>query len=206
MPHRLLGVAVRGDKPPEVLALIEQAEQLGLHAVWMTTGGARLDSITIFAAAALRTQYIKLGTSIVPTLPRHPLVMGQQAQVVAQLAPGHFRLGVGPSHRPTIEAMGIPFTSPLGHLREYLRILKALLQQGRVNMDGTYYKAHATISEPLDLPVMASALQHGSFELCEEEADGAITWVCPGIYLRDVALPAMRLGAERAGRPVPDCA
>jgi F420-dependent oxidoreductase-like protein len=203
MPHRLLGVAVRGDKTQEVLAHIEQAERLGLHAVWMTTGGARLDSLTVFAAAALRTQHIKLGTSIVPTFPRHPLVMVQQAQVVAQLAPGRFRLGVGPSHRPTIEAMGIPFSAPLGHLREYLRILKALLQQGRVDMDGTYYKAHETIPEPVDLPVMASALQRGSFELCGEEADGAISWICPGVYLRDVALPAMRLGAERAGRPVP---
>jgi F420-dependent oxidoreductase-like protein len=183
--------------------MIEQAEQLGLHAAWMTTGGARLDSITLFAAAAVRTQRMKLGTSIVPTFPRHPLVMVQQAQVVAQLAPGRFRLGVGPSHRPTIEAMGIQFTAPLGHLREYLRIVKPLLQQGRVDFDGTYYKAHETIPEPLDLPVMASALQRGSFELCGEEADGAISWICPGEYLRDVALPAMRMGAERAGRPVP---
>ena len=203
MPPRLIGVAVRGNKTREVLTHIEQAEQLGLHAVWMTTGGARLDSITIFAAAALRTQHIKLGTSIVPTFPRHPLVMVQQAQVVAQLAPGRFRLGVGPSHRPTIEAMGLPFASPLGHLREYLRILKALLQHGRVDMDGTYYKAHETIPEPLELPVMASALQRGSFELCGEAADGAISWICPGVYLRDVALPAMQVGAERAGRPVP---
>jgi F420-dependent oxidoreductase-like protein len=183
--------------------MIEQAEQAGIHAAWMTTGGARLDSITMFAAAALRTQRIKLGTSIVPTFPRHPLVMAQQAQVVAQLAPGRFRLGVGPSHRPSIEAMGIPFASPLGHLREYLRILKALLQQGRVDFDGTYYKAHETIPEPVDLPVMASALQQGSFELCGAEADGAISWICPGVYLRDVALPAMHRGAERAGRPVP---
>ena len=183
--------------------MIEQAEQLGIHAAWMTTGGARLDSITVFAAAAVRTQRIKLGTSIVPTFPRHPLVMVQQAQVVAQLAPGRFRLGVGPSHRPTIEAMGIQFTSPLSHLREYLRVLKPLLQQGRVDFDGDYYKAHESIPEPLDLPVMASALQRGSFELCGEEADGAISWICPGVYLRDVALPAMRLGAERAGRLVP---
>ena len=199
----MIGVAIRGNKASEALAMIEQAEQLGLHAAWMTTSGARLDSITVFAAAAVRTQRIKLGTSIVPTFPRHPLVMVQQAQVVAQLAPGRFRLGVGPSHRPTIEAMGIQFTAPLGHLQEYLRIVKPLLQQGRVDFDGTYYKAHETIPEPLDLPVMASALQRGSFELCGEEADGAISWICPGEYLRDVALPAMRMGAERAGRPVP---
>ena len=50
---------------------------------------------------------------------------------------------------------------------------------------------------------MASALQRGSYALCGEEADGAISWVCPGLYLRDVALPAMHAGAERAGRPVP---
>ena len=39
--------------------------------------------------------------------------------------------------------------------------------------------------------------------MCGAEADGAISWVCPGLYLRDVALPAMETGAERAGRPVP---
>src|SRR5215470_7690205 len=159
MSQKRVGVAVGGDKVNEVLAIIERAEHLGIQAAWMTTGGVRLDSLTTFAAAALRTQHIFLGTSIVPTFPRHPLVMAQQAQVVAQLAPGRFRLGIGPSHRPTIEAMGIPFSSPLGHLREYLRILKALLQQGRVDMDGTYYKAHESIPESLDLLVMASALQ-----------------------------------------------
>jgi F420-dependent oxidoreductase-like protein len=203
MSDQLLGIAVRGNQVQEMLAMIAQAEQLGIHAAWMTTGGARLDSITVFAAAALRTQRIKLGTSIVPTYPRHPLVMVQQTQVVAQLAPGRFRLGVGPSHRPSMEAMGLTFTAPLGHLREYVRILKALLHTGRVDVDGTYYKAHDAIPEPLDVPVMASALQRGSFELCGEEADGAISWICPGVYLRDVALPAMRAGAERAGRAVP---
>ncbi|MGQ4807985.1 F420-dependent glucose-6-phosphate dehydrogenase [Candidatus Entotheonellaceae bacterium PAL068K] len=203
MSEQRIGVAVRGDRSDEILAAIEHAEQLGIHAAWMTTGGARQDSITIFAAAALRTQRIKLGTSIVPTFPRHPMVMVQQAQVVAQLAPGRFRLGVGPSHRPMIELMGFNFTSPIGHLREYVQILKALLQQGRVDFDGAYLKAHATIPEPLDVPVMASALQRGSFELCGEEADGAISWICPWFYLRDVALPAMQAGAEKAGRPVP---
>lgn len=72
-----------------------------------------------------------------------------------------------------------------------------------MDFDGTYYKAHAAIAQPLDVLVMASALQRNSFELCGEEADGAISWVCPGPYLRDVALPAMRVGAERAGRSVP---
>ena len=171
----------------------------------MTTGGARPDSITAFAASAGLTERIKLGTSIVPTYPRHPLVMVQQAQIVAQLAPGGFRLGVGPSHRPTIEAMGIEFNAPLGHLREYLQILKAILQQGRVDFDGEHYTAHDGIAEPLDIEIMGSALRKGSFELCGAESDGAISWICPFDYLRDVALPAMQAGgaAGPGGRRPP---
>jgi F420-dependent oxidoreductase-like protein len=198
-----IGVAARGDHVNDILRMIERAEELGIHAAWMTTGGARFDSITVFAAAAMRTQRIQLGTSIVPTFPRHPLVMVQQTQVVAQLAPGRFRLGVGPSHRPLMISMGMNFTSPIGHLREYVQILKAILQQGEVDFDGEFYHAHDKIAEPLEVPVMASALQRGSFELCGAEADGAISWICPPVYLRDVALPAMQAGAEKAGRPVP---
>ena len=203
MDRKPIGIAIDGTRVAEIQTAIERAEQLGIQAAWLPTGGAQLDNITSFAAAAARTRSIKLGTSIVPIYPRHPLVMAQQVQVVAQLAPGRFRLGIGPSHRREMRPMGINIQHPLGHMREYLRILKALLQQGKVDYDGEFYQAHETIPEPLDVPVMASALQRGSFELCGAEADGAITWVCPKDYLRDVALPAMKKGAEEAGRPVP---
>jgi F420-dependent oxidoreductase-like protein len=203
MTEKLIGVAVGGSKVEDVLSAIERAEELGIQAAWMTTGGARLDSITTFAAAAARTQQIRLGTSIVPILSRHPLVMAQQVQVVAQLAPGRFRLGVGPSHRPSMEAMGVNFDAPLGHLREYLQVLKPLLQKGKVDFEGAYYKVHESIPVAADVPVMASALRRGSFQLCGAVADGAISWVCPGVYLRDVALPTMRAAAQEAGRPAP---
>jgi len=203
MAEKLVGTAVTGSTITEIQAKIQRAEELGIHAAWMTTGGASLDSLTCFAASAAGTSTIKLGTSIIPTYPRHPLVAVQQAQVVAQLAPGRLRLGVGPSHRPMMESMGIDFHAPLAHLREYLRILKALLQTGSVDFDGEHYSAHASTAGPLDVQVMGSALQKGSFELCGAEADGAISWICPATYLRDVALPAMKKGADEAGRAVP---
>lgn len=187
----------------EIQTDVEWAEHLGIQAAWVPTDGARIDGITTLAATAARTRDIMLGTAIVPTYPRHPLVMAQQVQVVGQLAPGRFRLGIGPSHRPLMQQMGIDLRSPIGHLREYVRILKALLQEGKVDLDGDYYQAHETIPEPVDVPVMVSALQRGSFELCGAEADGAITWICPHDYLRDVGLPAMTQAAEEAGRPVP---
>ena len=203
MTDQLVGIAVGGPTIREIQTMILRAEELGIPAAWMTTGGARPDSITVFAATAALTQNIKLGTSIVPTYPRHPLVMAQQAQIVAQLAPGRFRLGVGPSHRPTIEAMGLPFNAPLAHLREYLQILKAILQNGRVDFDGQHYTAHDSIPQPLDLEIMGSALRRGSFELCGAESDGAISWICPPQYLQDVALPALQAGARQARRQTP---
>ena len=203
MPDQLVGAAIRGSTISEVQTNIARAEELGLNAAWMTTGGASLDSLTCFAASAGATTNIKLGTSIIPTYPRHPLVVAQQAQVVDQLAPGRLRLGVGPSHRPTIESMGIEFNAPLGHLREYIQVLKSLLQTGSVDFQGIHYSAKASIPGPLDVQVMGSALRTGSFELCGAVADGAISWICPGVYLRDVALPAMEKGANESGRPVP---
>jgi len=99
--------------------------------------------------------------------------------------------------------MGIDFNAPLGHLREYVQILKAILQTGAVDFKGKHYLATASIAGPLDVQVMGSALRTGSFELCGAVADGAISWICPGVYLRDEALPAMEKGAKEAGRPVP---
>lgn len=205
MSDKRIGVAVMGGDAASILARIEGVERVGIPAAWLTTGGAGLDALTIFSAAAVRTHQIMLGTCITPTWPRHPIVAVQQVQVVANLAPGRFRLGVGPSHKQGIEqTFGVDFRAPLTNLREYVGIVKALLADGAVDFDGRHYHAHARISGPVrDVPVLASALRRASFEFCGAEADGAISWVCPGIYLRDVALPAMKAGAQRAGRPVP---
>ena len=204
MPTQRIGLHAGAPNAAASLDLMRRAEAAGVQAAWLTTGGTGLDALTLFAAAAVQTDHILFGTSIVPTYPRHPIVAAQQAQVLDQLAPGRLRLGVGPSHRPTMRAMfGYNLRAPLTNLREYLQILRALLHNGSVNFDGQEYTAHASIPNPVHIPVMASALQEGSFELCGAEADGAISWVSPAAYLRDKALPAMRRGSDRAGRETP---
>ncbi len=205
MASGTIGVHVVAPDAAKVVDGIVHAEELGIPAVWLTTGGTAPDGLTVLAAAAMRTSRVLLGTSIIPTFPRHPIVTVQQSLALAALAPGRFRLGVGPSHKPTIEGMyGIPFRRPLTHLRAYLRVLKGLLKEGAVDVEEAGITAHARLAgAPPRVPVMASALQRRSFELCGELADGAITWICPASYVRDVALPALRAGAERAGRPVP---
>lgn len=199
------GVSAAGGDASAVLDRIVELERADIGASWLTTGGAGIDGLTVLAAAAARTQRIKLGTSIVPSWPRHPIVVVQQTQVIARLAPGRFRLGIGPSHKPTIEGtFGYEFTAPLDHLREYVHVVRTLLHSGSIDFDGKHYKAHARIAAPMaDVPVMASALRKASFEFCAAETDGAISWVCPPEYLRDAALPAMSDSAKKAGRTMP---
>jgi F420-dependent oxidoreductase-like protein len=204
MKNLIVGVHVAGTNAPKLIDSIAAAERAGVQCAWMTSGGVAPDPLVIFAAAAARTTRIMLGTSIIPTFPRHPLAMVQGAAAIDALAPGRLRLGVGPSHKPSMEGMwGIPFERPQEHLREYLTILRAILNDGKVDFDGRRLKAHAQLPAPTRVTVMASALRAIGFRTCGELADGAISWVCPLTYLRDVALPAIREGAAKAGRPAP---
>jgi F420-dependent oxidoreductase-like protein len=201
------GLAMRNPNPADTLAAIVRAEQLGLPAVWSTVGGTNPDAVTLFAAAAAQTSRIGLGTAIVPTYPRHPIALASQALVLAALAPGRFRLGIGPSHRPTIEGMfGIPMQKPLDHLREYLTILRGLLWEGSTDFQGMHFQVKAALPDGVDppkTPLPISALRAGAFRLAGEIADGAISWVCPVPYLINTARPALEAGAQAAGRPVP---
>ena len=188
-----------------IVGRIEELEAKGIDTAWLPTGGAGFDALTLYAAAAAKTESIALGTCIIPTWPRHPVTTVQQVQVLATLAPGRLKLGLGPSHKPMIESMfGYDFTKPLTNLREYVHIVKALLREGTVDFDGYHYRAHARIAPISDIPIMASALRTGSYDFCGEATDGAISWVSPYVFLRDVALPAMQAGAKRAGRETPD--
>lgn len=205
MRNLLIGVHILEATVPATLQAIAQAEAAGVDVAWLTMGGSQPDPVAIFAVAATRTERIKLGTCIVPTYPRHPLALAQEARVVAELAPGRFRLGVGPSHQVFIEGLwGIPFRRPLSHLREYLQILKAALQQGRqIGFSGEFFNVRGTWGPPVEIEIMASALRRKSFELAGELADGAISWVCPFHYVQQVAIPALATGAARARRPRP---
>jgi alkanesulfonate monooxygenase SsuD/methylene tetrahydromethanopterin reductase-like flavin-dependent oxidoreductase (luciferase family) len=132
------------------------------------------------------------------------LALAQQAATVAALGPGRLRLGVGPSHRPTIEhAYGLPMDAPLEHLKEYIAVLRAALWEGQVDHQGRFFTARAKLSSTPRLPLLISALGEQAFRLAGGVSDGAISWNCPPVYLRDIALPALQVGAQAAGRPTP---
>jgi len=200
-----IGVQIVEPTAPESISAVERAEKLGIQAAWMTLGGARPDSIAMMAVAATQTASIQLGTCIAPFYPRHPIAMAQTARVVAEIAPGRFRLGIGPSHKPLMEkGWGIPYDRPVSRLDEYLQVLAAALKiGGRVNFQGQFYQANIDVGAPLDIQIMASALREKSYRLAGEKADGAISWVSPLAYIATSAIPAIASGAKKAARKKP---
>lgn len=203
MNSQQIGVAIHERSASAMVSAIRYAESANVSMLWLTTG-AGPDALTVIAAASSVTQRIKLGTAIVPTYPRHPLVMAQQCADIANLAPGRFVLGLGPSHTTTIEGRyGLRYDRPLGHLREYVTLVRGLLSGEQVDFTGKHFNVHAKLFYGADVPIIVSALRAGSFELAAEITDGAVTWICPARYLRDVALPAMEASARKAGRSRP---
>lgn len=199
-----VGLSVSGINAAEAVSTIVAAEAAGVRQTWMIQTPPSPDTLTIFAAAAVQTTSVRLGTAIVPTYPRHPLTLVQQALAFGDLAPGRLRLGIGPSHQPTIEGTyGIPMTAPLEHLREYVEVLRAALWDGKVDHHGRFFKIKATLPRTPCTPILISALRTGAFQLAGEIADGAISWMCPVQYLLEKALPALQKGAARSGRSVP---
>ena len=199
-----VGLVVQATDAATAISRIQEAEHAGVQQVWMTQSVGMLDTLTLFATVATHTTRIRLGTSIVPIYPRHPLVMALQAATVDALAPGRLRLGVGTSHRHVMETMyGLAMPSPLAYLREYVAVMRQGLWQGRVDQQGTIINMTASFPRTAQIPLLISALGEKAFRLAGAIADGAISWVCPVPYLLETALPALRDGAKAQHRPVP---
>ena len=199
-----VGLIVHGSNAAIAVKTIAAAEAAGVRQIWMAQPPVLPDVLTMFAAAATKTSIVRLGTSITPTYPRHPLVLAQQVLALYDLVPGRLRLGIGPSHRFIIEDIyGLQQKTPLAHLREYLEVLRAALWQGKVDHHGHFYNVIATLPHTSQIPILISTLGKSAFQLAGQIADGALTWVCPVPYLLHTGIPALRTSAAAVGRSPP---
>jgi F420-dependent oxidoreductase-like protein len=199
-----VGLVIDSSNATSAIMSIIDAENAGVRQVWTTQGPQSADALTTFAAAAVQTHDIRMGTAIVPTYPRHPLTLATQAFALNDIAPGRLRLGIGPSHRPTIEGMyGIPMKTPLEHLREYMTVLRSALWEGKVDFHGNFYNVTATLPRQAHVPILTSTLGPEAFKVAGEIADGGLSWLCPVPYLLKTSLPNLQTGAQEQKRPAP---
>jgi len=180
------------------------AEHLGFHAMYLGAAFG-FDPVMALALAGGATERIALGTAVVPTWPRHPVLAAQQAATASAACGGRFRFGVGPSHPPVMSMYGIDDARPVGHLREWLTIVRALLHDGNVRFAGGHYRVNAflDVDAPAPPPIMLGALHPQLSRLAGSLADGALSWLAPPAWIADVVGVNVRAGASSAGRPAP---
>jgi 5,10-methylenetetrahydromethanopterin reductase len=185
---------------------LRQAADDGFASFWMSNIFG-LEALTSLAVAGSQVPGIELGTAVIPTYPRHPAVLAQQALTVAlAVGPGRLALGIGLSHKIVIEDMyGYSFDRPARHMREYLSVLKPLLDGTPVSVDGDTLSAHIGLSTPRAgrVPVLLAAMAPRMLRLAGEQTDGTILWMTGPATVRDYVAPAISAAAAAAGRPGP---
>ncbi|MGW1465536.1 LLM class flavin-dependent oxidoreductase [Streptomyces sp. NPDC001493] len=145
-----------------------------------------------------------LGVTLMPL--RHPFEAAHLVKSLAMATGESVLAGFGPGGKTFQQSLlGTPYRSQLGAVREYLTIVRGLLGGDPVEVKGEFYSCHAQMG-----PVMApevrlglGVLRPGMARLAGEVADAAVTWLTPAAYLDGVVRPALREGADSAGRPEP---
>ena len=156
--------------------------------------------------AGMQTSRIELGVGVVPTYPRHPAALAQQALTTATATGGRFILGIGPSHRPGMEeGFGIPYDRPALHTREYLSVMRPLLDEGAVQFNGEFFNCNlelASLERPA-CPILVSALAPQMLNIAGQLADGTVTWMAGPRTIESHITPRISRAAEHNGRQAP---
>ena len=201
-PEVHLPVAAQPDIQTTI-SFIEHAEALGYARVWSPETWGR-DAVATLAAASTSLEHTDLGTSILNVYSRSPALRGQTAVTLAELAPGDFRLGIGPSGPGVVERWhGLGYDRPLRRTREATEIIRMATAGEVVDYDGDIFELEGfrLRCNPPDrpIPVDLAGLGPKAVELAGFIGDGwhALMVTQEGIAAR---LEDLTRGAERAGR------
>ena len=177
----------------------------GFASAWVPQSSS-YDALTLLAVVGREVAGIELGTAVVPTYPRHPMMLAAQALTTNAATGGRLRLGLGLSHRMTVEgSWGLSYERPARHMEEYLSVLLPLLRDGEVDFAGEAVTGRGRVSVPdaAPCPVYLAALQPRMLELAGRLADGTITWCTGPITLEGQVVPILTEAAATAGRVAP---
>jgi F420-dependent oxidoreductase-like protein len=205
-----IGTSLAEPEGPDAIArlsdAIANAAADGLASLWLPHIFG-LDAITALAVAGHGIGDIELGTAVVPSYPRHPAALAQQALTADLALGGRFTLGIGLSHKIVIEDLfGYSFDAPAAHMSEYLSILLPLLAGEQAAFTGKTMRAAIGLSTPRTRPappVLLAALGPQMLRLAGQRTDGTILWMTGPATIRDYIVPTIGAAAQAAGRPAP---
>jgi probable F420-dependent oxidoreductase len=196
----------------EVAAIATAAEHVGFDALW--TSETQHDPFLPCALISEHTHKLNFGTAIAVSFARSPANLAYVAWDLAAQSRGRFVLGLGTQVKAHIERrFGMPWPdSVTGKLREQIEAIRSLWNTwqtgGRLNFRGEYYKL--TLMSPFfnpgpighpNIPIYIAGVNEGLARLAGELCEGFhVHPFHSRKYLREVLLPALDTGLDRAKR------
>lgn len=200
-----IGVGIGGRTLDDAVEQAKRAKESGFTTLGVSNIFGQ-DAMTVCSVVGREVEGVELVTAVVPTYPRHPFAMAQQALSTHDACGGRFILGIGLSHQIVIETMlGMSFEKPARHMREYLAVLLPLLREGRVSHKGDVYNVSATLERVRDdsPSVVIAAMAPVMLKLAGSVADGTSLWMTGPNTIKTHVAPRINEAAEQAGRPQP---
>jgi 5,10-methylenetetrahydromethanopterin reductase len=184
-----------------------EAEDHGFATYWVAQLAAP-DALTALGAVGARTSSIELGTAVISTWTRHPLMLAGQALTTQSMCGGRLLLGIGLAHKPSVEGtLRIPFARPAAHMDEYLQILLPALAGQPVDVTGATWSGFTEAFPRYDGAeppgVMLAAMGPRMLELAGSRTDGTILWLSGPRTVEEQIRPALESAAAGSDRPAP---
>ncbi len=156
------GAVTGAQSPAQLIDLAVRAEQSGqLDSVWVGDSlfvNRRLDSVTLLAAIAARTERVLLGPACMGSFAlRNPLSFAYEWASLDRIAGGRTRLiacaggGAGPLWEAEAEAMGVRPKQRRKRIVEHIEILRRLWTEDAVTYESEAYAFHDITLEPKPL-------------------------------------------------------
>ena len=202
-----IGVMFNTGQPfDDMVAQVAQLRDAGIETAWASQIFS-YDALTALAVIGHEVEGIAFGTGVVPTYPRHPVMLADQALTVQAATGGRLTLGIGLSHQVVIEnVFGQSFDRPARHMREYLTILMPLLAGEGVSFAGETLRASTFGPLEVKAPapsVLVAALGSTMLGIAGRLADGTVTWMTGPDTVESHIIPSIRRAASDAGKPGP---
>ena len=201
--------AINSGTVGDVIDEARAAASFGAHGFW-TPQIFGHDALTVLAVVGREVPGIELGTAVVPTYPRHPMMLAQQAlstqAAIGGSSSSRLCLGIGLSHQIVVESMwGLSYAKPVRHLREYLSVLMPLLEGQPVQFEGEEFRVQGaiTVAGAVRPSVVVAALGPQMLRIAGSMTDGTSLWCVGPKTLSSLTVPTIRQAAADAGRPEP---
>jgi probable F420-dependent oxidoreductase len=132
----------------QIIDLAERAEVLGFGSVWAgdsVLARPRLEALTTLAAVSSRTEHVKLGTAVLLSALRNPVVLANEAANLDILSGGRLILGLGiaaktPAIAREFAACGVSFAHRIGLFEEGVTIMRQLWTEPSVTFRGRHFQ------------------------------------------------------------------